>query len=243
MLERTHERFRTTSWTRVRALKSPSADQRRQVLEGLVEVYWPAVYAFLRRQGHGREESAEVTQAFFSDVVLGRALFDRASEDSGRLRTLIIRALRNYRIDRSRRAKAAGAAITLVLDTEIEENKLHTLSRLDGEAAFDKRWALALFQEALRRCEAHFRGTERAAHWELFEQRVLIPAVTGNHSRPYAQLPAASSFDSPAQAAASVQVVKHRCIALLHEVIAETVEHPTDVHQELVHVRRLLGEC
>jgi DNA-directed RNA polymerase specialized sigma24 family protein len=240
MLERSYERFRTTSWTHIRALKSPDASQRQEALQSLVERYWPAVYAYLRRQGHSRDSASELTQAFFSDVVVGRSLFGRADECNGRLRTLLLRSLRNFCIDQTRRARTSRTVLTLSITFEVEEAKLESIPCSEGEATFDRRWALSLFEEALRRCETHFRRTGRDSHWELFEQRILTPAVTGNAPAAYTAASCAAAFNTTALAAAAVQVVKRRFISLLREVVAETVENPADVEQEFLNVRNLL---
>lgn len=240
MLERSHERFRTTSWSRIQSIKDPDEAQQRVALQELVEIYWPAVYAFLRRQRHNRDAAAELTQAFFSDVVVGRSLFERAEACSGRLRTLLLRALRNYCIDRVRRDRPWAAPVSLPMHLEEEEAKLRSISDTDSGTAFERRWALSLFEEALRRCEAHFLRTGRGGHWTLFEQRVLVPAATGNSPPPYATDSAAHALGTSAKAAAAVQVVKRRFVALLREVVAETVENPADVDQEVRNVRSMM---
>ena len=99
---------------------------------------------------------------------------------------------------------------------------------------------MGLFEEALRRCESHFRESGRAAHWELFEARILRSAISGNEPGPLGEMPEAMGFASPALAAAAVQVVKRRAMALLREVVAETVDNPADVEAELADVRRFL---
>jgi DNA-directed RNA polymerase specialized sigma24 family protein len=240
MHERSDEQFPTTLWTYIRALKSPSVEQRRQVLDELVGSYWPPVYAFLRRQGCNRDQATELTQAFFSDVVLGRELFAKADQARGRLRTLLLCALRRYRIDQARRAKASGALLIQPTVFDAEDAKLQSISCEDSDAVFEKRWALALFEETLRRCEAHFRRAGKCNHWLLFDQRVLTPARTGNAEPSYASIPAAKAFDTRERAAAAVQVVKRRFTGLFREVVAETVERPDDVDSELASVRQLL---
>lgn len=239
-LEHTYDRFRTTCWTEIRALGEGDDSQRREALTALILRYWPAVYAHLRARGQDRESAAELTQAFFAEVILDRDLFGKARPGRGKLRTLLLTALNRFGIDQHRRRAARGAEIIIPLDAlHIEDARLGRTA-CDGEQVFKRRWAMGLFEEALRRCENHFRESGRAAHWDLFEARVLRPAISGNDPGPLSEMSQAMGFASAALAAAAVQVVKRRAMALLREVVAETVDNPADVDTELAEVRRYL---
>ncbi|MHC4414897.1 MAG: hypothetical protein ACYS0G_06410 [Planctomycetota bacterium] len=121
-----------------------------------------------------------------------------------------------------------------------EERKLRSSDSTPIDHPFERRWAMGLFHEALRRCEEHFRGGARRAHWELFEARVLLPSVNEIAPPALAELAAPAGFKSPALAAAAVQTVKRRMEAVLREVVVETVEPGADVDAELAEVRRFL---
>ncbi len=240
-LQRSDARFQTTRWTLVDALDGVDEARRRAALESLSALYWPAVYAYLRRQGKGREDACEITQAFFAEVVLSRALFKHADQSRGRLRTLILSALKNYLVDRHRRDVSRGSEITLSLDgLALAE---HEIAQADGaapEAVYDRQWALVLFREAIRRCEEHFSSTGRRRHWQLFEARVVRPAAGGCESPPLTQVAPQLGFAGAADAAAAVQVVKRRITALLREVAAETATTPADQQAEYDALRSLL---
>ena len=68
-----------------------------------------------------------------------------------------------------------------------------------------------------------------------------MPSVTGNEAKPLAELAGETGFDSPAQAAAAVQVVKQRVQGLLREVVAESVHDVNEVDAELAEIRRYLS--
>ena len=240
-LEQTYERFCTTTWTQIRALGEGDDDQRDEAMAALIGRYWPAVYAHLRSQGQGSDAAAELTQAFFAEVVLDRGLFDKAEQQRGKLRTLLLTALKRFQIDKHRRGVARGSDITIPMDALHLEDARFGSAPPGDEHVFERRWAMGLFEEALRRCENHFRDSGRAAHWDLFEARILRPAISGNEPGPLAEMPEAMGFASPALAAAAVQVVKRRAMALLREVVAETVDNPVDVEAELAEVRRYLS--
>ncbi len=252
-LEQTYDRFQTTQWTEIRALAGGDERQRRDALELLIDRYWPPVYAHLRSRGTDREAAAELTQAFFVDVVLERGLFEKAEQNRGKVRSLLLTALKRFQIDQHRRGEARGAGRTISLaQLQIEDARLGGASAPGSEVscatesmngtdhAFDRRWAMGIFEEALGRAESHFRKTGRDAHWELFELRVLQPAITRNEAPPLLELAQAGGFASPSLGAAAVQVVKRRVASLMREVVAETVDDTADVDEELAEVRRYL---
>lgn len=62
-------RFATTSWTQVLAAREAPSSESRQALEGLCNAYWYPLYAFVRRQGNGPEESRDLTQGYFAQLL------------------------------------------------------------------------------------------------------------------------------------------------------------------------------
>lgn len=239
--ERTGAQFEATPWTILHALHGDEAARTRS-LEELSRRYWPAVYGFLRRGGMAREEAGETTQGFFVDVVLSRALFDQADPASGRLRSLMLTALRRYVIDRHRRAASRKDRSGLppgMLDEA--ERVLADNTAGSPDAAFDRAWAAGVMKEALRRTAEHFDRTGKSEHWRLFEARVVRPAARGASPRELSQVFEEHGFRSAADAAAAVQTVKRRVHSLLHEVVCETVAQADDVEDETRALRAALA--
>jgi DNA-directed RNA polymerase specialized sigma24 family protein len=241
-LEQTRAGFQTTHWTLLGQLGADDPQVRQQAMECLVRRYWPAVYAWLRRDGWSRDDAADAVQHFFADVVIGRHLFERTDQSVGRLRALVLTSLRRFLVDRHRRQRARG------LDTFVSLQNLGREEKIIGEigaatpdAAFERRWAMATLEEALRRCERHFAENGRGRHWTAFHARVLSPALGSCEHRPLTALAEELGFATPADVAAAVQVVKRRLLALLREVVAETTESPADPeleYQQLVDMLR-----
>ncbi len=242
-LEQTGARFDTTEWTLLEAAGGAGdAEEVQRALSALVERYWPAVYAALRRWGKSREEAAELTQAFFVEVVLQRRLFERAEEGRGRLRTLVLAALKRFLVDKHRRGKVRGSQVTISLDSlQREEEILAGQGPTSPADAFERRWALAALQAALTRCQEHFRGLGKAAHWEVFEARVVQPTLTGSAAPMLNKIHASHGFANAPAAAAAIQVVKKRVLALLSEIAAETVENEAEADEEYALLLRWLG--
>lgn len=239
----THAGFQTTRWSLLGELRAEDPERRRAAAQRLSQTYWPAVYGFLRHRGLDRDAAEEATQAFFTDVVVGRQLLEGARPGNGLLRTLILKALRRYGIDQHRRGMARGAGRIVALDEAMVSGEEAAIGAARGngdtdpEAAFDKRWAAAQVDETLRRCREYFeRG--RAGHWALFEDRVLGPSLRMTTPTPLAELAVRLGFRTATDASAAVQVVKKRFEAILREVIGETAE---DVEEEYRVLVGLLG--
>ena len=236
----TRASFLTTRWTLVESLACEQSTRSR-ALDELTRVYWPPVYGWLRRTGSDPDRAADLTQSFFLEVVLRRGLFDRAEISGGRLRTLILAALKRYRIDQHRResARPDGGALSVGMLIE-EETLLRQNAESDPERAFDRRWAVSVLEEALRRCERHFADGDRDCHWVAFVGHVLRPAVTQTESASYRDLAQELDFAKPRDVASAVQVVRRRVKHLLVEVVAETTTDSEDAGEELARIRELL---
>lgn len=240
-LERTHAEFPATSWTLVAGTPGETVESR---LSRLIEVYWPAVYAYLRRSGHRREQAAELTQGFFCDVVIGRRLFDGADPARGRVRSLLVASLRHYLTDVARRQLARGDAARVPCEwLDREDHLLDDRRAATPEEQFDRRWALAQVEQAMRRCEDHFNATGKTGHWALFEARVVRPSLANVEPPPLESLASGLGFRSPADAAAAVQVVKKRFMALLRDVLAEQSGSAQDAEAEYRHCCEVLGRA
>lgn len=225
MLEQSDAAFPATRWSLIEAIVSADSTRRADALQTLAKVYWPAVYAFVRKKGKNADDAVELTQAFFSEVVLGRHLFEQADADRGLLRSLILAALKRFMIDQHRRSCAQPVTRYLpsieTLERELgpDEN-----NAVDPEAIFDRRWALAVLEEGLRRCEQHFVSTGRGRQWQAFEMRVLAPAMTMRKPPHHAEIAKAVGLTTSEDSVAAVLAVRKRLLAFLHQVVAETTQ-------------------
>ena len=228
--EKTDKGFQTTDWTLVSALADDDTAGRNSARDLLITRYWPPVYSWFRMNGHDREKAGELTQAFFAEVVVSRGLLDQACSHRGRLRSLILTALRNFSVDQYRRATAGPPIITLDHEKlEREDNCLPGRSgSLSGDAVFERRWALSLLQEAMRRCEALYCSSGKTSYWKAFEARVLRPSITGNTPPSLGEVAKLFGFTDANHAAVAVHTVKTRSRELLQQVVGETVDDPSE---------------
>lgn len=231
-LENTGASFELTSWTLIDALRGGNDDERRRVMERLVRLYWPPVYAFIRKSGKGRDAAAEITQGFFATKVIEKGLFERADRERGRLRTLLLRSVQYYVCDVERKGRTqrdgAVAGLNGFHRGVVEEEAALVEMLAEGEAgspeeAFELRWARGLFEEAMARCERHCRDSGLERHWGVAEEWFIRPALRGAARPSTEDLARRWGFKGPRLVSAAVQLVKRHWELRLREVVAETV--------------------
>jgi RNA polymerase sigma-70 factor (ECF subfamily) len=233
-LQQTHARFGTTSWTLVGALRDENDQQQEAARDLVITLYWPPVYASLRRMGHNRERAAELTQAFFVEVVIGRGLLDQADAARGRLRSLLLTALKRFAIDQHRRqcARPDGDGLSLE-NLEREEGFLAREPARDADEVFERRWAVAVLEEALVRCERSCREAGLEKHWAAFEAFIVQPSIGAVEPPSLSRLADELGFASATHVASAMKVVRKRMKLLLREVVAETADDdPADQQAE-----------
>jgi RNA polymerase sigma-70 factor (ECF subfamily) len=235
-----------TDWSMIfEARGDDPAGEPDAAMNRLMRRYWPAVYAFVRRSGRDVHEAADVTQGFVCDVVLGRRLLRDADPARGRFRSLLLASLRNYlrerhRFDtRRRRAPRSGPAISL------EAEHLEHLAPGSGptpETAFSAQWAAALIDAVLRRVRESCVRDGLGPHWSIFEERVVRPMLFGTPPVAYEAIVSRLGLESVPQAANMTVTVKRRFARALRKEVAQTVEEPWHVEEEMKSLRRDLEQ-
>lgn len=232
----TSSRFRTTSWTLIRRARANPAD-----LGELLRRYWSPAYAFLRRSGWRREEAQDLTQGFMAEVMLGRDLIGPADPKLGRFRSYLLTSLRRYAIDWRRRNGNRERLEKIHLPDDPDELE-HAEPREsdDPGTAFDRQWATAVFDMALKQTEASCREEGMTRQWRAFEARVKQPNLHGCDPVPVEQLIEELDARNAQEIYDLVNTVKRKLRQAIREVVAETVE-PCEVDQELSDLRRWLS--
>ena len=190
--------------------------------------------AWLRALGVDAERAAEITQGFFSDVVLRRDLLAGAAEGRGRLRNLIKTALKRYRVDLVRRDEAREHA-----EQRAAEDR-GVLAVAAADEAFDAEWARTQLQLAVERVRARLEAAGRTQEWRIFELCILEPIL--HHRAPPMMDEAARTAGVRNAATASnlLHQARRRVVSALHEVISETVGAAGDYSEEIAHVESVL---
>ncbi len=212
----------------------------RQALECLCRHYWYPIYAFLRRWGIDRQNARDLTQGFFA-YLLEESLLQKADPSKGRFRSFLLGSLKKFVSNQHAREQAlkrGGRAHFVSIDEQTAEGRYayEPATDLTPEKLFDRRWALDLIAEAMRRLEAEY---QRADLHELFV--ALQPYLIGDQNGHMAEL-AAQLNKTEGAARVVVCRLRNRFRKLLRNVIADTVAAPDQVEGELEHLQAVLRE-
>jgi RNA polymerase sigma-70 factor (ECF subfamily) len=233
--------FQSTIWSLV--LGAGRGGDRAH-LEQLLRSYWSPVYAFIRRQGYTGHDASDLTQDFLTQVVLSRDLIGRADPAKGRFRSFLKQALRNFLIDQHRLGKAhkgrqsgqGGPDTQQHLDVA-QHAAVGAPESLPDSDEFDRAWAAAVIEITLTRLEDACLADGLDAHWTAFNLNVLGPALRRTSPIPLAELARRINAADEAQASNMLQTIKRRFRRTLREVIAESVNDPTQIEDELGQLR------
>lgn len=233
--------FVTTRWSVVLAAKDPASPDSGAALETLCRTYWYPLYAYVRSLGHSPHDAQDLTQEFFARLLAKQYL--RAVEpEKGRFRTFLRMAMKRFLAKewgRVRAQKRGGRNTHVSFDTAIGER----LFQQDGGAPlgadrlYERRWALALLEDALARL-----GREQAEAGRSVEFVHLMPHLTAERGAiPYDELAAALGVGQGA-ARVAMHRLRRRFREVFRETIADTVTSQEDAEDELRHVLASLGE-
>ncbi len=229
--------FATTRWTVVLKAGSAGAPGADQALEDLCSTYWYALYAYVRRQGHSKEDAEDLVQSFFARF-LAKNYLEGLSSDRGKFRAFLLASLKHFLAnewDRAGRRKRGGHATHLSLDWTQADQRYHTdpADALSPDKLYDRAWAVTLLERVLVRLRQ-----ENAAEGRLASFEALKPFLTvGKSAIPYSDVAKALHMTEEA-ARVAVHRLRRRYRALLRDEVAQTLSHPGQVEEEM---RALLG--
>jgi RNA polymerase sigma-70 factor (ECF subfamily) len=209
-------------------------------LERLCHLYWPPIYAFIRRRGHLPEEAQDLTQEFFARLLAGN-LLGVADEAKGRFRTLLLTAVCRFLINEKewRQArKRGGGAVHLSLEADAAEEGYHVepADPATPETIYERRWAENVLETVLAQLRQEF---EVAGQGERFE--LLKPFLAGEPRLPSGADIGARLGLSESAVYSAVHRLRHRYGELLREEVAYTVGSAEEVEQELRHLVHVLS--
>ncbi len=230
--------FSTTNWSVVLEAQgqSPAA---QEALEKLCHTYWRPVYSFIRREGTVHEEAEDLTQAFFA-LLLQRRNFDDVRKEKGRLRSYLLTSLKHFLVSEHRRAvtlKRGKGQKPVPLEelALIKCAEMEPTDHLSADRIYERRWALTLMEQVLRRLKDEYDAAGNAALFDLLKQ--LLPDEPGAPSR--AEIAAQLGMTNNALRQAFHRF-RHRYQLLLREEIGHTVAVASDVEDELRHLITVL---
>ena len=230
--------FSTTNWSVVLEAQgqSPAA---QEALEKLCRTYWRPVYSFVRREGTGHEEAEDLTQAFFA-LLLQRRNFGDVRKEKGRLRSYLLTSLKHFLVSQHRRAVTVKRGkgqqpVPLEELAAIGRADIEPADHLSADRIYERRWALTLMEQVLRRLRDEYVMAGNAELFDLLKQ--LLPDEPGAPSRAEIALQLGMTDNALRQ---SFHRFRHHYQALLREEIAHTVAIASDIEDEMRHLISVL---
>ncbi len=224
--------FVTTHWSVVLTARRSDTTRAHDALARLCQAYWHPLYAYVRRLGHAPSDAQDLTQEFFARLLAKNYLAD-ADESRGRFRSFLLTALKHFLAnewDKSRAQKRGGGQIPIPIDVGTAETScgFEPVDSLTAEKIYERRWALTLLEQVLRRLREEY---VRAGREKLFEQ--LKPTLTeASRTVRYAEMAGHLGLSEGAVKVA-VHRLRQRYREVLRAEIADTVASPAEVEDEL----------
>lgn len=230
--------FVTTRWSLILSAANGGSEDKngRNALAEVCRTYWRPIFLFVRGRGRSIEDAQDLTQDFFLAVLKDNWL-QHADRNRGRFRSLLLRSLQNFLVNAAEKTharKRGGDVEFISWDEWMMESPSQlsvpqeALESLAPERLFDFNWATTAVEQALQRLREE---CERKDKLWLFQ--ALSPHLTGVCDEvSYAEL---SDELEIADTAVKKQLhnMRQRYRSLLRAEVAQTVENPGDVDDEI----------
>jgi len=228
--------FATTHWSVVLAAGQERSAGGHAALESLCRTYWYPLYAYVRRTGRDPEESKDLTQEFFAQL-LARKSLSLADPNRGRFRTFLLTAMKHFLANewkKTQRLKRGGGQTVLSLDASVDEGRYaaEPPDPVTPETIYERRWAATLLDRVLA-----LLGEECAARGRAAEFEQLKASLWGGPRHAGLAGIAGRLGMSEGALKTTAHRMRGRFRGLLRAEIAHTVASSTEIDEEL---RRLI---
>jgi RNA polymerase sigma-70 factor (ECF subfamily) len=206
----------------------------RALLGELCETRWRPLYVLLRKRGLPPDRAQDVVQGFLVHLI-EHDFLSRLDPGRGRLRAYLKTALAHYLVNvhAHEAAQKRGGKLTRVSFDAVEA--LLPAAPEDPESAYDREWAIDVFESALSALEAELVSGERRGPVEVVRQLFRF-----GEAPPYEALAAEHGMTVP-QLKSFVHRARGRFRTLLLDRIADTVQTPEEAQAELADLLRTLS--
>ena len=224
--------FAATRWSIVLAAgQSRGSTKTQRALEELIQTYWFPLYAYVRRQGQSPAHAEDLVQGFLTRLLEKQDLAS-VDRERGKFRSFLLASLKNFMAnehDKATALKRGGGGI-LSLDSMDAEARysVEPAHEITPDRLFDRRWALAVLDQVLTRLQQEYADSGKSALFAKIKD-CLTPHRDGLS---YAQL--ADGLDMTEGALkVAVHRMRKRYRDILHDEIAQTVDSPEQVKDEI----------
>ena len=232
--------FATTRWSLVLAAGERDNSSSPQALAELCQSYWYPLYAYVRRRIGDVHEAQDFTQAFFQQL-LEKQTIAAADPNRGRFRSFLLTACKRFLINewhKDRAEKRGGFRKLLSLDFDLGESK-YSLEAVDTETPerlYEQQWAITMLARVLEKLRTEFEAKQKPHHFEQLKQFLSGSKKTEAYAAAALELGISEG---------AVKVAAHRLRTRYRELlrfeIAQTVENPDEVDDEIKNLFTILG--
>lgn len=233
-------RFTSTRWSVIQRAGGRDRALAHVALGELCQRYWPPCFAFIRRMGYSAHDAEDFTQAFFAKLLEKDSLIV-ADREKGKFRTFLLTVLKRFLANETERkqAKKRGGGQTIVsIDQSAAETRLDlpAARRMEPDVFFERQWALTILEKVIDRLKQEYAVSGRARLFEALKDCL----ARDPSAQPYADIAAQLRLTEPAVKMA-VSRMRGRYREILRSEIADTVENPDDVDDEIRHLFAIFG--
>lgn len=222
--------FATTHWSVVLCAGRSGNAAAEEALEKLCRLYWPPLYAYVRRSGHTPEDSQDLTQSFF-ERLLSDGRLGTADPRRGRFRTFLLCSLKHFLVNewrRSQRLKRGSGKVHLSFDCSPEEALFarEPACHETPEVLYDRRWALRILEQAM---DALRNDYQRCGQGRLFDE--IQSAILGEPCGSSYQVIAERLNSSVGAIKVAVFRLRQRFRERIREAVAATLPDPSNAQE------------
>ncbi|MBV8880042.1 MAG: sigma-70 family RNA polymerase sigma factor, partial [Planctomycetaceae bacterium] len=165
--------FPSTRQSVLEALGDLDARERDRDLERLISLYWKPVYCLIRRTGaRSNEDAKDLTQEFFTRVVLQGALPERFTPDKGSFRAYLKTSVRNFLRNEHRDATRLkkGAPLPLEIGDVDLLAVVPDAQALPPDQVFDASWRSVVIGKAVQILQERLAAANKSALFDVFRR-------------------------------------------------------------------------
>jgi RNA polymerase sigma factor (sigma-70 family) len=237
--EHAPRQFHPTHWSVVLAARDTQSPESARALENLCRAYWFPLYAYVRRQGTEPHAAQDLTQGFFEHLLEHKALA-AVQPEKGKFRSFLLASLNNFlnnERDKASRLKRGGGAEIVSLNGETTEER-YEAGLIHGESpekVFERRWAQTVVEQVAKRLADEMKAAGQANRFELLKDFLM-----GDPRNVSYEDAAASLGMSVSAVTSAIHRLRSRFRELFRAEIANTVESPAEIDEEIRHLAAAL---
>jgi RNA polymerase sigma factor (sigma-70 family) len=234
--------FQTTAWSDIqRSTQKEDSALALRAWEHLCKAYWVPIYTHICRWGNSPDAAKDLTQDFFYHL-LRRERLKKVDRSRGKFRSFLLTTLNHFlhsEWDR-RIAQMRDERVVVSID-QIEADGGSLVGPTDGtppDVLFERQWAASVFRHVRERLVDELQTRGKEAKLSLLP--VALYEIESADSVSYRTLAEKLqvSEDSVKQ---MVKRLRQRWGEILREEVSNTVEHPSEVEEEILHFQRIVG--